>query len=286
MRTQTTTALHIRVACCSVALGLTAGCAGSGSDGSSTTTGPDSTPAFVVTGNPESTTGATWTFKATVDGVAYDLTGVLYKPVGPGPFPAVVLSHGSDGNAAFLASGIAPTMVKWGLVCIAVNYTHATGVPIGSPGTAAEVGASSANILRAHMAHELLRRLSYVDMSRVAAHGHSLGAYLDVAEISTYPSDFRVASHTSGGVRPAFIVIGPAPTVAEASVIHVPYQIHHGDADTVVALSYEQRFDSVLTAVGTPHQYFVYPGASHTAVRLDPVMLQRVHDWYASHGMF
>ena len=286
MRTQTTTALHIRVACCSVALGLTAGCAGSGSDGSSTTTGPDSTPAFVVTGNPESTTGATWAFKATVDGVAYDLTGVLYKPVGPGPFPAVVLSHGSDGNAAFLASGIAPTMVKWGLVCIAVNYTHATGVPIGSPGTAAEVGASSANILRAHMAHELLRRLSYVDMSRVAAHGHSLGAYLDVAEISTYPSDFRVASHTSGGVRPAFIVIGPAPTVAEAGVIHVPYQIHHGDADTVVALSYEQRFDSVLTAVGTPHQYFVYPGASHTAVRLDPVMLQRVHDWYASHGMF
>jgi len=259
MRTQTTTALHIRVACCSVALGLTAGCAGSGSDGSSTTTGPDSTPAFVVTGNPESTTGATWAFKATVDGVAYDLTGVLYKPVGPGPFPAVVLSHGSDGNAAFL---------------------------IGSPGTAAEVGASSANILRAHMAHELLRRLSYVDMSRVAAHGHSLGAYLDVAEISTYPSDFRVASHTSGGVRPAFIVSGPAPTVAEASVIHVPYQIHHGDADTVVALSYEQRFDSVLTAVGTPHQYFVYPGASHTAVRLDPVMLQRVHDWYASHGMF
>jgi len=276
----------VRTATVSIALALVAGCGGSGGDGSSTTTGPDTAPAFAISGNPESTTGATWTFKATVDGVAYDLTGVLYKPVGAGPFPAVVLSHGSDGNAAFLASGIAPTMVQWGLVCIAVNYTHATGVPIGSPGTAAEVGASSANVSRAHMTHELLRRLSYVDMSRVAAHGHSLGAYIDVAEISTYPSDFRVASHTSGGVRPAFIVIGPAPTVAEAGVIHVPYQIHHGDADTVVALSYEQRFDSVLTAVGTPHQYFVYPGASHTAVRLDPVMLQRVHDWYASHGMF
>jgi dienelactone hydrolase len=252
-------------------------------------TGPaagGSTPDFVISGDPASSGGATWTFRATVDGVAYDLTGVLYKPPGGGPFPAVVLSHGSEGSAALLASGLAPTMVRWGLVCIAVNYTHATGVSLGSPGTAAEVGASAANVLRNHMTHELLRRLGYVDMARVAAHGHSMGAYLGVAEISPYPSDYRVASHTGGGVRPEFIVAGPAPTIIEARTIQVPYQMHHGDADTVVPLSYDQRLDSVLTSIGTAHQLIVYPGAEHLDVRFSPVMLAHVHDWYAAHGMF
>jgi dienelactone hydrolase len=241
---------------------------------------------FTVTGNPESASGATWTFRGTVDGVTYDLAGILLKPAGPGPFPAVVLSHGSEGSAALFGLAIGPTMVKWGLVCIATNYTHATGVPLGAPGSASETGASPANVLRAHMAHELLRRLGYVDMSRVAAHGHSMGAYLDVATIAAYPNDFRVASHTGGGVRPDVIVAGPAPTLAEARTIRVPYQMHHGDADETVPLSYDQRMDSILTSVGDPHELYVYPGADHLAVRLDATMLAHVHDWYAAQGMF
>jgi hypothetical protein len=47
--------------------------------------------------------------------------GVLLKPRGAGPFPPVLLSHGSEGSAAFFASLIAPTVVKWGLVCIAAH---------------------------------------------------------------------------------------------------------------------------------------------------------------------
>jgi dienelactone hydrolase len=267
-----------RILLATVLLALTA-CGG-------TSTEPAASTDFLISGDPASSGGATWTFRATVDGVAYDLTGVLYKPPGAGPFPAVVLSHGSEGSAALLASGLAPTMVQWGLVCIAVNYTHAAGVPLGSPGTVNEVGGSAANVLRNHMTHELLRRLGYVDMARVAAHGHSMGAYLGVAAINAYPGDYRVASHTGGGVRPDFIVAGPAPTVAEARTIQVPYQMHHGDADATVPLSYDQRLDSVFTSTGTAHQLIVYPGAGHLDVRFSPVMLAHVHDWYAANGMF
>jgi len=258
-------------------------CGGSGAP-SSLLTAADT--GFVITGNPETATGATWTFRGTVDNVAYDLTGVLLKPSGTGPFPAVVLSHGSDGSAAFLTSLLGPTMVQWGLVCIAVDYTHATGVPIGAPGTANDPGASQANVLRAHMTHELLRRLGYVDMSRVALHGHSMGAYLDVATAAAYPNDFRVASHTSGGVRPSAIIAGPAPTPTQAEGIRIPYQMHHGDADATVPLSYDVRLDSILTAHGVDHQLFVYAGEDHLAVRTDPNALTRIHDWYAAHGMF
>jgi hypothetical protein len=52
----------------------------------------DSLGTLTVTGDPAGVGGASWTFKGTTSGVAYDLTGVLYKPPGSGPFPAVVLS--------------------------------------------------------------------------------------------------------------------------------------------------------------------------------------------------
>lgn len=252
----------------------------------SSTLGTTSDTGFVITGNPESTAGATWTYRGTVDGTTYDLAGVLLKPSGTGPFPAVLLSHGSEGSAAFFASLIAPTMLKWGLVCIATNYTHATGVPLGAPGDASQPGASSANVLRAHMTYELLGRLGYVDMSRVALHGHSMGAYVDAALAGSYPNDFRVASQTGGGVRPDFIVAGPAPSPSQTAPIRTPFQLHHGDLDTTVPLSYDQRFDSLLTATAVEHELFIYMGEDHLQVRLDPEMLDRVHTWYAAHGMF
>ena len=56
-------------------------------------------PALSITGDPESAYGATWTLAGTLDGTTVDLQGILLKPAGRGPFPAVVLSHGAGGNA-------------------------------------------------------------------------------------------------------------------------------------------------------------------------------------------
>jgi dienelactone hydrolase len=246
----------------------------------------DTSGTFSVVGNAEAPSGATWTFRGTVGGVTYDLSGVLLKPAGAGPFPAVVLSHGAGGNAASFASVLGPTMVQWGLVVIATSYTHSGGVPIGAPGDATQPGASQANVSRAHMTRELLRRLGYVDMSRVALHGHSMGAFLGVAVAGAYPTDARVASHTAGGVRPDAIISGPAPSSTQARGIRIPFQVHHGDVDATVSVSYDVRFDSLLTTMGVDHQLYVYPGADHNDVRLDATVLARVRAWYAAHGMF
>ena len=153
---------------------------------------------FVLTGNPASAGGATWTYRDTVNGVIYDLSGILLKPTGTSKLPAVVISHGHGGNVNTYSINIAQEMRAWGLVCIATNYTHAGGVPIGSPGDSTKPGASMANIQRAHKCVQILGSLGYVDTTRIAAHGNSMGAFVTAAVVGTYPTLVRVASHGGG----------------------------------------------------------------------------------------
>ena len=264
---------------------LAAGCGGSGRSSPTAPSSPASTAAFVLQGDPESPQGATWTYKGVLDGVMFDLQGILLKPTGAGPFGAVVISHGAGGNASALPRTIAIEMRRWGLVGIATNYTQSAGVPIGAPGTADNPGASEANILRAHAVREILRTLSYVNQTRIAAHGHSMGAFLTTGLVAAYPGDFRVASHTAGGVRLPGIIAGPAPSESQAQGIRTPYQLHHGDQDTVVPIAQDQRLDAVLQASGVTHEFHVYPGVDHVGVSLDPTVLARIRGWYTANGV-
>jgi dienelactone hydrolase len=259
--------------------------------GSRTPAGPSAPAAptlpagFTLSGDPEAPAGATWIYRATEGGVAYDLSGILLKPRGAGRFGAVIISHGFGSNAAEYPALIAAEMVTWNLVAIATNYTHAAGVPVGSPGTAAEPGASTANVQRAHKLIELLTALGYVDPSRIAAHGHSLGAFVTTALVASYPGAIRVASHTAGGVVP--VALDPAiPTQAQAAAITTPYQLHHGDRDIVVPLELDQFFSVTLRGRGVDTDLEIYPGASHDDVAVSATMLTRVRAWYAGHGLF
>jgi dienelactone hydrolase len=236
-----------------------------------------------VAGDPRAQAGATWTYKATRDGIAYDLQGILVYPrTGSGPFGAVVVSHGKGGNAKGYAGNIARSMREWGLVTVAVNYTHAIGVPLGSPGDTSEDGASAPNILRGRLALEILRSLDDVDEARIAAHGHSMGAYLTAGLVGTV-SGFRAASHTAGGVSPRDGFA--ATSTAQAKGIAIPYQLHHGDSDKVVLLSSDLRLDSILAAQGTVRELHVYPGFDHNEIVSDTLVLSRVKAWYGKHGV-
>jgi dienelactone hydrolase len=241
-------------------------------------------PALTITGNPESADGATWTLSGTLDGTSVDLQGILMKPRGRGPFPAVVLSHPAGGNAGTYGRTLGKVMRTWGLVCIATNYAYARGVPAGAPGTMFDQGARPVNTFRAHAAVTVLARLGYVDVHRVAAHGHSMGAFVTTAFAAAYPDDVRVASHTAGGVlldliHPEGV---PLPSVAEAQRIRAPYQWHHGLRDLAVPFLFDRRLDAVLTA---PHEGHVYPRLGHGDIAEDPEVLQRIRAWYTAHGL-
>lgn len=239
--------------------------------------------AWLLTGDASSTSGATWSYQSTDGGVFHALTGVLYAPPGSGPLPAVVVSHGKGGSAGGYSSHIARAMRDWGLVAIATNYTHAVDSADAGLMPQGDDGASSANVQRAHKARQLLGCLATVDSHRVAAHGHSMGAFVTGELLGTYPDDFIAASHTAGGANDS----GPNATrSATAARIRTPYQLHHGEADNVVLLAQDQNLDAILTAQGVPHELRVYSGYSHEQMALDATMLERVRAWYQAHGVF
>jgi dienelactone hydrolase len=278
-----------RAARAAAGVALLAGC---GSDPAGPPAGAGSPPpmvgsvdcgAFLVSGDPRSTSGATWTYRSTDDGVEYRLEGLLLVPAGDGPFGAVVVSHGKGGLPVHYSASVGRTLVSWGLVVIATRYTHAadndghnaTLLPAGAD------GASEANVLRARKTRGLLACVGAADTGRVAAHGHSMGAFVTAQWAGTHAGDLRAASHTAGGTS-----TGPNATQpAAAARIVTPYQIHHGDADAVVPLAADQALAAVLAANAVPHELHVYAGFSHERMASDAGMLARVREWYRTYGV-
>lgn len=239
--------------------------------------------AFVVAGDPHSPAGALWTYQSTDLGVAYALEGILFVPAGGGPFPGVVVSHGKGGTPYAYSANVARVMVGWGMVAIGTMYTHAPDAQDAGNLPDGPDGASDANVARANKARELLSCVDGVDMNYLAAHGHSMGAFVTGQLLGRYTGIFRAASHTAGGVSQ-----GPnATTPAAAQGIRTPYQLHHSASDTTVALIQDQTLAQILAGNGVPHALYVaeYPRYTHAQIALDPGMLERVRGWYQAYGV-
>ena len=239
--------------------------------------------AFVVSGDPHSNAGATWTYHSTDVGVAYALEGILFVPPGSGPFPGVVVSHGKGGTPSAYSANVARVMVGWEMVVIGTIYTHAPDAQDAGNLPDGPDGASDANVARANKARELLSCVDVVDMNHLAAHGHSMGAFVTGQLLGRYDGVFRAASHTAGGVSQ-----GPnATTPAVAQGIRTPYQLHHSATDTTVALIQDQNLAAILAGNGVPHALYVteYPNYTHAQIALDPGMLERVRGWYQAYGV-
>jgi predicted esterase len=100
--------------------------------------------------------------------------------------------------------------------------------------------------------------------------------------LGRHPTAIRAASHTAGGATEN----GPNATrLATAEQIRTPYQLHHGTDDTVVRLALDQALRDVLRANGVPHELRVYTGYDHREIAADAAMLERVRQWYRTHGV-
>jgi len=135
------------------------------------------------------------------------LEGIILKPEGQKPFPAVLISHGLGGTARGMGLSIGRDFALMGFVCIATDHTH-----VRRQDDPTVLGASPENIRRATACIAVLRTLPEVDASRIVAYGHSMGAFVTIGLAADEPGLLRAAIITAGGIAPASGF--PAPAAA------------------------------------------------------------------------
>jgi len=209
------------------------------------------------------------------------MSGILLKPEGEGPFPAVLISHGRGGSAASFGLTKAREMVSWGLVCIAPDYTHGGGVR-GAPSD--DFGASAENLRRAETCLKLVSQMPGVDPKRLAAYGHSMGGFVTIGVAGKAPDLLKAAAITGSGISPQGGYA--APTAEAAARVRSPFLILHGSADTVVRPEQSASFKEILDQNKVINQRIVLDGEGHPIdqSKHDEVFTS-IRDWFTACGV-
>ncbi|HRJ08431.1 MAG TPA: alpha/beta fold hydrolase [Prosthecobacter sp.] len=218
--------------------------------------------------------GEHWTYR---EG---DLTmsGILLKPEGKGPFPAVLISHGLGGSARSFGLTKAREMVRWGMVCIAPDYTHT-----GAGGDRVQFGASAENVRRASTCLEILRGMPDVDGARLAAYGHSMGGFVTIGLAASAPGLLKAAAITGSGISPQ--EGHPAPSTSTAEKVRTPFLMLHGANDTTVRPEQSASLKQVLDSNGVVNDRLIADGQGHP---IDQTMREEVfrliREWFIKNG--
>jgi len=180
--------------------------------------------------------------------------GVLESPDDSEPHAGVVLLHGAKGWRPELVD-LGSVLADSGFVALTIDYYAETArTPIGSiekrqawPGYQAAV----------RSAVKYLQSLPSVSGESVGLVGFSRGAFLAVSVASSMPGVDAVVAFYGGG--------GGGPASLEEDVQGLPpILILHGDADTVVPVSYAYALRDAVVASGGEAEIHVYRGAGHS----------------------
>ena len=183
------------------------------------------------------------------------VTGIFIKPTGSGPFPALIINHGTGGTASGFGLQRANEMSPWGLACIAANLTHMSGA-IQDLTT---WGYSPENLARIRACEAVLATRSDVNLNRLSMWGHSRGAFASIGVASVFGHDLKALGFSAGGILDDTDLSEPSyPSVTEASHITAPTIMFHGSTDPIVPLANSLRLQTLLTTLGVTNNRIVY----------------------------
>lgn len=239
---------------------------------------------FHAEGNPEDTSaGMVWRYVDSASPIPYEVNGLILKPHGVGPFPAIVLSHGVE-NSLQYGLKVGPKLVSWGYAVIVPRLTHAEDSECGEKQecTREEWGASDENVRRGLKSAEILAGLGYADTTRLIAFGSGLGAWSTMAMVTRYPDRFWAAAHVVSHLEELDSMNAEKFQNVE---VHTPYLMHHGDSGKLSSVALAQRLDSLLIRSGVNHRVEVYSEHNPDEMLCDSTILERTRHWFAERNL-
>lgn len=188
------------------------------------------------------------------------INGLLTKPEGHGPFPAVLLLHGCNGQLDVDLSDWPARLAKWGYVSLAVDS-------FGSRDVSTNCGWHTISDYRlvadAYGAIEYLVAQPFVDARNIGAIGFSMGGttVLEFAQEDWANSqDTRNKRKLKAGVA-MYPRCGRADRVNPMLV--APVQIIIGDVDDWTPAYECENFREGVSPKGAPLSLKILPGAYH-----------------------
>jgi dienelactone hydrolase len=217
------------------------------------------------------------------------LHAILWRPQGRGPFPGILLNHGSGRTPEDLkrlgpyernAEKLGPLFARHGYVFL---YLFRRGVGLSTDQGANAVdlmnsesashGQEARNALQLNLLENremddalsglrFLRALAYVDARNVAAIGHSFGGSLTVLLVEREPNLRAVVVFSGAGY--SFDRSPELRTRLLAAVDHIAAPIFFIHAENDYSLSSGKVLDARREQIGKPHRLKIYPPIGHT----------------------
>jgi carboxymethylenebutenolidase len=216
-------------------------------------------------------------------------------PDGPGPFPVLVLLHGTAGFTEAVVQ-LAQDFARQGFIAVAGCWfegDHNPGAdprgPIPCPGGPAFKGVTNPAMQDVRAVIEAAKRLEGARADRVALWGHSRGASMALLIAST-SSDIR-AVVSSGAACTSYGARHPGPPellpIAYVQKLTAAVLLLHGTADATVPVQQARDCEAALRAEaktveaqyfeGAPHVLpYVYPTRDQALNRAADFLRQRV----------
>jgi carboxymethylenebutenolidase len=217
------------------------------------------------------------------------LHAMLWRPQGRGPFPAILLNHGSGRTPEDLkglgpyeknAEILGPVFARHGYVFL---YLFRRGVGLSTDQGANAIdlmssesaahGQEARNALQMKLlenremddalsALKFLRALPYVDAQDVAVIGHSFGGSLTVLLAEREPNLRAVVVFSGAGY--SFDRSPELRTRLLAAVDHIVVPVFFIHAENEYSLSSGKVLDARREQLGKPHRLKIYPPIGHT----------------------
>ena len=232
------------------------------------------------------------------------LHAMLWRPQGRGPFPAILLNHGSGRTTEDLkrlgpyeqnAEKLGPLFARHGYVFLYL-FRRGVGLSTGQGANAVDLmnsesashGQEARNALQLQLlenremddalsALKFLRALPYVDARDVAAIGHSFGGSLTVLLAEREPNLRAVVVFSGAGYS-----FDRSPELRArllSAIDHVAAPVFFIHAENDYSLSSGKVLDARREHIGKPHRLKIYPPIGHTLEDGHDFLYQGVSIW-------
>jgi len=196
--------------------------------------------------------------------------GYLARPVGEGPFPAVIVYMEIFGVNDHIRD-VTRRVAEEGYVAFAPDYFHRTGAGMqleytdeGMAEGMQHLGQLEADQMIADAKDSIayLRSRSDVVGDRIGAMGFCIGGHMTY--LTACETDIAAAaSYYGGGIAAPQGPGGQEPTLGRTSKISGQIQCHFGGKDLLIPVDHVDAIRSALEGAGVTHEVHVYDDADH-----------------------